>query len=97
MKPETLAQSAQSDPNPPEGLSSSLVALWHAKAGNWNKAHDLCQSLSDPAGSWIHAYLHREEGDLGNAGYWYSRAGRPLPESNVSLEEEWAQIVTNLA
>lgn len=97
MKPETIARSAQSDPIPPPELSPSLTTLWHAKAGNWDQAHDLCQNLPDPDGAWIHAYLHREEGDLGNASYWYSRAGQPTPDSSITLEEEWTQIVTELS
>lgn len=87
-----LARSAASDVSPPAGISDSARALWLAKAGKWDAAHDLCQDIPGSAGSWIHAYLHREEGDLSNAAYWYSRAGKPVPASNVTLEEEWMRL-----
>lgn len=63
-----------------------LKALELARDGHWDEAHEVIQSLSDELACLIHAYLHREEGDLGNAGYWYRRAGRDMPDS--SLEEE---------
>ena len=96
MKAETLAQSAVNDSQPPEGISVAGEALWYALAGEWDTAHDLCQDVPGQAGAWIHAWLHREEGDLGNAGYWYSRAGRDMPPQSVSLEEEWNGIATEL-
>jgi len=71
-----------------------LKALWHDAKGNWNEAHELIQDLPDKNASWIHAYLHRKEGDLFNADYWYSKAGRRRP--SLSLEEEWKQLVTSL-
>jgi len=67
-----------------------LRALELDKAGDWDGAHDLAQTMKDPFGSWLHAYLHRKEGDLGNAAYWYSRAGQPVAED--SLEEEWERL-----
>lgn len=97
MTAADLARSATTDSQPPAALSSSLKALWFAKAGRWDEAHDLCQEIPGSAGSWIHAWLHREEGDLGNASYWYSRAGKPVPAKNLSLADEWAQIATALA
>ncbi|HVJ45322.1 MAG TPA: hypothetical protein VM511_02980 [Luteolibacter sp.] len=97
MTAADLARSATTDSQPPAGLSSSLKALWFAKAGRWDEAHDLCQEIPGSAGSWIHAWLHREEGDLGNASYWYSRAGKPVPAKNLSLADEWTQIATALA
>jgi hypothetical protein len=75
---------------PPAGLSPALEALWYAAKGEWEKAHDLTQ----PGGmelDWVHAYLHRVEGDLSNAGYWYRRAGKP--PATVPINEEWAALV----
>jgi hypothetical protein len=76
---------------PPAGLSDSLVALWHDARGDWDAAHTTAQRVEDASGAWIHAYLHRKEGDLANAGYWYRRAGKP--ESRGALEAEWEEIV----
>jgi hypothetical protein len=79
---------------PPRGLSSQLTALWWAKKGDWDQAHRL--AMDDPSGeaAWVHAYLHRVEGDLGNAGYWYRRARQPTAQG--ALDAEWAAIVTEL-
>lgn len=77
--------------NPPDGLSVYLTALWYDARGNWNKAHELIQDLNDANAAWIHAYLHRKEGDVWNADYWYRRAGRKRPP--VSLNEEWESLV----
>lgn len=79
----------------PSGLSDPLRALWHAKAQQWEKSHDIAQDIKTPTGSWIHALLHREEGDLGNAGYWYRRAGKTMPEG-VTIAEEWSFIAREL-
>ena len=97
MTAAELAKSAQNDVEVPVGISIEQKALWLAKAGRWDDSHDLCQDVPDPAGSWIHAYLHREEGDLGNASYWYYRAGRKIPASGVTLAEEWSQIAAALS
>lgn len=97
MTADELAQSARRDASPPAGLSPVQHALWLARAGRWHDAHDCCQDLPDPAGAWIHAYLHREEGDLGNASYWYHRAGREMPASTLTLEEEWTRIASALS
>jgi hypothetical protein len=78
----------------PKGLNRLLVALWLDAKGNWDEAHKIAQSVTTVNGSLVHAYLHREEGDLGNSSYWYSKAGKQLP--NISLQEEWEQIVTFL-
>ena len=78
----------------PEALSDALQAMWHDAAGNWDRAHDIAQEIHAAEGSWIHAYLHRKEGDLGNAAYWYRLANQPV--CKVSLEEEWEQIATAL-
>jgi hypothetical protein len=82
-----------SDANPPD-VSPALVALWHDARGDWEKAHNVAQDVDDVSGSWVHAYLHRKEGDLGNAGYWYRRAGRPPTE--ISLATEWRDITETL-
>lgn len=78
--------------NPPTTLSIYAQALWYDARGNWDKAHQLIQDLSDKNANWIHAYLHRKEGDIWNADYWYNKAGRKRP--GVSLNEEWEQIVS---
>ena len=80
----------------PAELSGALQALWHDGRGNWDGAHDCAQEDKSRAGSWVHAYLHRKEGDEGNAGYWYARAGRPMPAKGVTLETEWAAIAREL-
>ncbi len=96
MTAEELSRSAAADLSPPSGLSIAAQALWHARAGNWDTAHGLCQEVPGKAGAWIHAWLHRQEGDNGNAGYWYSRAGREMPAKGVTLEKEWEGIASEL-
>ena len=78
------------DPAPPSALSPALAALWHEAKGDWHAAHRLAQSRDDADGAWVHAYLHRVEGDSGNAAYWYRRADRP--HSQAPLAEEWREI-----
>tara|TARA_R110002050_G_scaffold210966_1_gene347089 strand:+ start:234 stop:524 length:291 start_codon:yes stop_codon:yes gene_type:complete len=78
----------------PSALSLPLQALWHDRRGDWETAHELAQKAGDPAGDWVHAYLHRKEGDTGNAGYWYARAGRPAFEG--PLDAEWGGIADAL-
>lgn len=82
----TFLHSVERDASPPEGLSPGLQALWHAARGNWDEAHTLCQRVDDPDGAWIHAHLHREEGDTANALYGYQRAEKP-PASDTLAEE----------
>lgn len=82
------------DAAPPTGLVPALAALWCDAKGDFDGAHNLAQSDDSAAGSWVHAYLHRKEGDAGNAAYWYRRARRPFP--SASLEDEWAEIVETL-
>ncbi|MDF3130070.1 hypothetical protein P0Y35_12755 [Kiritimatiellaeota bacterium B1221] len=72
----------------------ALQALWHAEKGEWEMAHDKCQEGDVKEGAWVHANLHREEGDLANAGYWYHRAGKP--ESRQTIVEERHEIITVL-
>ena len=79
---------------PPVGLSMAAQALWWEAKGDWHLAHQCAQTQGDAEGAWAHAYLHRVEGDLGNAGYWYRRAG--LPPATNALEEEWLAIARNL-
>ena len=78
--------------SPPKNVSVYLKALWYDAKGEWDKAHQLMQDVEDKNASWIHAYLHRKEGDISNADYWYSRAGKKKP--SLSLEKEWEEIVT---
>ncbi|MCK1402409.1 hypothetical protein IVB45_21160 [Bradyrhizobium sp. 4] len=79
---------------PPPDLSAPLAALWWAAKGDWDQAHRIVQDESSREAAWVHAYLHRVEGDLGNAGYWYRQAGRPV--ATDSLEAEWQRIVDAL-
>ena len=78
----------------PDSLSVYLKALWHDAKGDWDKAHNIIQDVPDKTASSIHAYLHRKEGDIGNADYWYNKAERKRP--SFSLEEEWEEIVKTL-
>ena len=77
-----------------EGLPPLLEALWWDARGDWERAHRVAQGIETAEGAWVHAYLHRVEGDLGNAGYWYRRAGKPT--STQSLAEEWDAITKAL-
>lgn len=79
---------------PPPGLGLALEGLWWDARGDWDRAHACAQRQDDPSGAWVHAYLHRKEGDQPNAGYWYRRAGRP--HATATLEEEWAEIAETL-
>lgn len=79
---------------PPEGLSPSLEALWRIANDEWDAAHRLVQSGAGAEGAWVHAHLHRIEGDLTNASFWYRRAGRPV--CKVPLDDEWAEIAEDL-
>ena len=83
-----------SQSEPPASISLHLSALWYDGKGDWDKSHKIIQDLNDGSACWIHAYLHRKEGDIGNADYWYSRAGRIRP--HLTLEEEWTSIVESL-
>lgn len=93
MKLDEFKKTLQ-EANPPKGVSPYLAALWFYKKGNWNKAHQIVQDLPDQTASWIHAFLHREEGDLWNADYWYRRANQQRP--NSPIEDEWNAIVQAL-
>ena len=76
--------------------SDTELCLWQAMTEGWEKEHIIVESLPEPAASWIHAMLHREEGDHGNAMYWYSRAGKSMPSSGLSYQQEWEQIAKAL-
>jgi hypothetical protein len=82
------------DAAPAPGVSPPLAALWWAAKGNWSKAHAIAQDHEGVDAAWVHAYLHRVEGDLGNAGYWYRRAGKPV--ATGPFEAEWDKMVTTL-
>jgi hypothetical protein len=78
---------------PPQGLTGILKALWLDASGDWKGAHEAAQAETSQDGAWVHAYLHRKEGDLSNADYWYRRAGRDRPAG--SLEDEWTVLATH--
>jgi hypothetical protein len=79
---------------PPAGLSPALAALWWDRRGEWDRAHEAAQSHEGREGAWVHAYLHRKEGDTGNAGYWYRRAGKPVQSGDFAAE--WESIARSL-
>ena len=87
----TQAEFRQANPSQFRG---ALLALWWDGQGSWEQAHEVAQEVDGPDGAWVHAYLHRKEGDLGNAGYWYRRAGRQ--PATGALELEWTYIVETL-
>ena len=82
------------DSAPPSGLSEPLTSLWWDRKGDWDTAHAIAQEIPTIQGSAVHAYLHREEGVIWNADYWYSRAGRKRP--GISLEEEWTSLAREM-
>jgi hypothetical protein len=89
-------RSAASDAAPPAGAGLPLQALWYDARGDWDRAHTAAQEDHGRDGAWVHAYLHRKEGDTGNAAYWYARARRPVVGPEVPLETEWAEIARAL-
>jgi len=93
MQFETFQQSIK-EATPPADISVYLLAMWYDGHGNWNKAHSLVDNLVDTTAYWVHAYLHRREGDSWNADYWYRKAGRKKPA--ISLQQEWETIVKAL-
>jgi hypothetical protein len=78
---------------PPAPLTDYEKALWWAGKGDWEKAHDIVQEMNDQPSSLIHAFLHRKEGDLSNAQYWYAKAGSIMPR--ISLDQEWENLVAD--
>ena len=84
-----------SDDQAPDDLSPALESLWAAGTGDWEGAHNIVQGYEgQQTPDWVHAYLHRQEGDIPNANYWYRRAGRTMP--STSLEQEWDDIASAL-
>jgi hypothetical protein len=80
---------------PPAEVGPALQALWWLAKGDWDAAHKVCQNHEDRDDcNWVHAHLHRQEGDLRNAGGWYSRAGKAMPAGE--LQEEWSALVAEL-
>jgi hypothetical protein len=86
-------EASLADDAPPD-VPPALTALWHDANGNWDAAHAVAQDVDNESSAWVHAYLHRKEGDEANAGYWYRRAGRP--HFHGSFEEEWKAIAEAL-
>lgn len=82
------------DEAPPEGASPALTALWHQGRGDWQAAHEAVMSDGSKEAAWVHAHLHRVEGDESNAAYWYNRAGQP--HCQEPLVSEWADLVITL-
>ena len=82
------------DTTPPDGLSAALLGLWHQGRGDWTLAHETVQADKGDAAAWVHAHLHRVEGDEANAGYWFRRAGKP--HTKGPLPQEWAEMATTL-
>ena len=95
MTASDLAASAKCDTAPDESLSDGAKALWHAKKGNWEEAHNIAQEIHTPMGSWIHALLHVIEGDQGNANYWFHKAGKP-PRKAAEIDALWEEIATKV-
>ena len=93
MTLEEYIKSIEAD-RPPSGISETLRSLWWDKKGDWDRAHSIAQDIPSVQGSAVHAYLHREEGVLWNADYWYTRAGRTRPD--VALDIEWQQRVDEM-
>ena len=81
-------------PEPPSKLSRALAALWWDAKQDWRSAHECAQEEETSEGAWLHAYLHRKEGDHNNAAYWYGRAGKPV--CHEPAETEWLQIAQAL-
>lgn len=90
--PEFLRLLKQEDV--PVGLGVPLQSLWQVGRDKWDEAHRLVQDDSSADAAWVHAYLHRQEGDVGNSDYWYARAGKQRP--SMSLEQEWEEISCEL-
>lgn len=78
----------------PTTIAGPLAALWHDAKGDWHTAHGIAQGENDVDGAWVHAYLHRKEGDMANANYWYRRAQRSMPDT--TLQQEWREVATSL-
>ena len=88
---ENFTKHIANEERPDDSWPDLVQSLWWVKKGNWEKAHLIAQEIATKHGSWVHAYLHRQEGDSGNAAYWYQLAGKSA-KTNQSLEEEWNEI-----
>ncbi len=89
-----LFKKSLDEAEPPANISAHLLSLWYDAKGDWEQSHEIIQHIDDSHASWIHAYLHRKEGDNGNADYWYHKATRKRPA--ISLEQEWIEIAGTL-
>jgi hypothetical protein len=78
----------------PPAVAPLLRAMWYAANGKWDEAHGIAQEINDRYGAWVHAHLHRVEGDLGNARYWYKHAAQA--EATDSIQAEWERIAAEL-
>jgi len=94
MEMKEFLESIQDNSLPPAHLKLELQALWWLKKGCWDRAHDLVQRISGTGVDWVHAHLHRVEGDLENADYWYHRVGKNVSED--SFHDEWLEITADL-
>ena len=93
MRLDELKTTLSAD-TPPDGIAGPLAGLWWAAKGDWDRAHRKVQDDESREAAWVHAYLHRVEGDLGNAGYWYRQARKPAARGD--LDAEWAAMVAAL-
>lgn len=89
-----LFKKSLDQPSPPANISDHLCSLWYDAKGDWERSHEIIQDIEDTDAAWIHAYLHRKEGDIWNADYWYRRAHKKRPM--LSLEQEWIAIASAL-
>jgi hypothetical protein len=94
MNAETLRTTIK-NATPPSGISHALEALWFEARGDWKRAHEIVQDENTQDCAWVHAYLHRKEGDQNNAAYWYRIARKPV--ASCGLEAEWGEIVNQLS
>ena len=90
----TAFEASLRKPHPPPHLHPLVEALWHERRGDWTRAHEMAQGIDGDDAAWVHAYLHRREGDLPNARYWYRHAGKP--PATGTLDDEWRVIVEAL-
>jgi hypothetical protein len=93
MDQQAFEQTLSQD-SPPADLSPALQALWYDAKGDWDRAHRIVQAISSGEAAWVHAYLHRKQGDIWNAEYWYAHAGHRRPD--LSLADEWHRLVAEL-
>ncbi len=93
MTPQEFRHSLRKD-EPSSSLPPLLKALWWDAKGDWSRAHEVAQEIESPDAAWVHAYLHRKEGDSANAAYWYHQAGKP--QCSMETEAEWLEIVNQL-